>query len=150
MLIRTAGFYPVTVSYLSLFYTRFEFGRRLSLFYGQAAVGAALGGVISYFVFKHFPDRHGDNPDIESRWQSWQVLFLLEGGITVVVALLGYVWLPHSVDTAWFFTPAERRYASSRVIKDRAAQEGSTAKYRDSNDDYTPHHDEESRGLLNP
>ena len=47
-----AGFYPVTVSYLSLFYTRFEFGRRLSLFYGQAAVGGALGGVVSYLVFR--------------------------------------------------------------------------------------------------
>src|SRR6266536_1510846 len=33
-----AGFYPTTVSYLSLFYTRYEFGRRLGLFYGQYAV----------------------------------------------------------------------------------------------------------------
>lgn len=141
------------MSYLSLFYTRFEFGRRLSLFYGQAAVGGALGGIISYFVFKHFPDRHGSNPDIESRWQSWQVLFLLEGGLTVMVALVGYVWLPHSVETAWFLTPEERRYASSRVMRDRAAQEGSTAstKHRDSNS-FSPTStiDEESRGLLHP
>ncbi|KAF9690968.1 hypothetical protein EKO04_010938 [Ascochyta lentis] len=151
-----AGFYPVTVSYLSLFYTRFEFGRRLSLFYGQAAVGGALGGIISYFVFKHFPDRHGDkadadaDADVDSRWQSWQVLFMLEGGLTVVVALLGYVWLPHSVETAWFLSPEERRYASSRVVKDRAAQEGPTAstKLGDSNDEAA--YDEESRGLLTP
>ncbi|KZM24792.1 uncharacterized protein EKO05_0003540 [Ascochyta rabiei] len=145
-----AGFYPVTVSYLSLFYTRFEFGRRLSLFYGQAAVGGALGGIISYFVFKHFPDRHGDDADVDSRWQSWQVLFLLEGGLTVVVALVGYVWLPHSVETAWFLSPKERRYASSRVVKDRAAQEGGTAstKHRDSNDELA--HDGEARGLLTP
>ncbi|KAF3036346.1 hypothetical protein E8E12_007562 [Didymella heteroderae] len=148
-----AGFYPVTVSYLSLFYTRFEFGRRLSLFYGQAAVGGALGGIISFFVFKHFPDRHGANPDIEPRWRAWQVLFLIEGGLTVVVALVGYVWLPHSVETAWFLTPDERRYASSRVLKDRLAQEGRTAstKHRDSNT-FSPTStiDEESRGLLHP
>ncbi|KAF3047953.1 hypothetical protein E8E11_009153 [Didymella keratinophila] len=148
-----AGFYPVTVSYLSLFYTRFEFGRRLSLFYGQAAVGGALGGIISFFVFKHFPDRHGDNPDIESRWHSWQVLFLIEGGLTVTVALVGYVWLPHSVETAWFLTPDERRYASTRVLKDRLAQEGSTSssKHRDSNS-FSPTStiDEESQGLLHP
>ncbi|KAH6633474.1 major facilitator superfamily domain-containing protein [Boeremia exigua] len=147
-----AGFYPVTVSYLSLFYTRFEFGRRLSMFYGQAAVGGALGGVISYFVFKHFPDRHGDDSDTESRWHPWQVLFLIEGSLTVVVALVGYFWLPHSVETAWFLTPDERRYASSRVVKDRAAQEGSTTsnKHRDSNS-FSPIStiDEESRGLLN-
>lgn len=104
-------------------------------------------------MFKHFPDRHGDSPDARSRWQSWQVLFLLEGSLTVLVALVGYLWLPHSVETAWFLTPEERRYASSRVVKDRAAQEGSTAstKHRDSNS-FSPTStvDEESRGLLNP
>jgi hypothetical protein len=81
------------------------------------------------------------------------VLFLLEGALTVVVALVGYVWLPHSVETAWFLTPDERRYASSRVLKDRLAQEGSTpsTKHRDSNS-FSPIStiDEESRGLLHP
>ena len=66
---------------------------------------------------------------------------------------MGYVWLPHSVETAWFLTPEERRYASSRVIRDRAAQEGSTTstKHRDSNS-FSPTStiDEESHGLLNP
>ncbi|KAJ4989781.1 High-affinity nicotinic acid transporter 1 [Stagonosporopsis vannaccii] len=148
-----AGFYPVTVSYLSLFYTRFEFGRRLSLFYGQAAVGGALGGIISYFVFKHFPDQRGDKSEGASQWHSWQVLFLLEGSLTVIVALVGYFWLPHSVETAWFLTPEERRYASSRVVRDRAAQEGSAtcSKHRDSNSfSPTSAADEESHGLLNP
>lgn len=80
-------------------------------------------------------------------------MFLLEGGLTVVVALIGYIWLPHSVETAWFLTPEERRYASSRVVKDRAAQESSAAysKHRDSNS-FSPTStiDEESRHLLNP
>ncbi len=39
-----AGFYPTTVSYLSLFYTRYEFGVRLGFFYGQTAVAGVLGG----------------------------------------------------------------------------------------------------------
>jgi hypothetical protein len=81
------------------------------------------------------------------------VLFLIEGGLTVIVALVGYVWLPHSVETAWFLTPDERRYASTRVLKDRLAQEGSTSssKHRDSNS-FSPTStiDEESRGLLHP
>lgn len=69
------------------------------------------------------------------------------------MALLGYFWLPHSVETAWFLTPEERRYASSRVIKDRAAQESAatSSKHRDSNSfSPTSTTDEESRGLLNP
>ncbi|KAJ4304605.1 hypothetical protein N0V90_000131 [Kalmusia sp. IMI 367209] len=147
-----AGFYPVTVSYLSLFYTRFEFGRRLSLFYGQAAVGGALGGIISYLVFLHFPDvhhEHGDegDPELETKWQSWQVLFLLEGSLTIIVAVVGYLWLPHSAETAWFLTPEEREYASSRVIRDRMVQcESATLSTEDAQEE--TEYDEESRGLL--
>ena len=50
-----AGFYPATVFYLSLFYTRYEFAQRLGMFYGQSAVAGAFGGLVSYFVFKLFP-----------------------------------------------------------------------------------------------
>jgi hypothetical protein len=140
------------VTYLSLFYTRFEFGRRLSLFYGQAAVGGALGGIISYFVFSHFPgkaDDNGDHAHDDASWQSWQVLFLFEGLLTVIVAILGYFWLPHNVETAWFFTPEERQYASQRIIRDRSEQvEAAATGHEDADED--TEFDEESRGLLNP
>lgn len=151
MLTETAGFYPVTVSYLSLFYTRFEFGRRLSLFYGQAAVGGALGGIISFIVFSQFRDEHGEggDPGLHTKWQSWQVLFLLEGGLTIIVALAGYFWLPHSAATAWFLTPEEREYASSRIIRDRSTQ-AESATLPAQEDEEEREYDEESRGLLNP
>ncbi|KAF2032413.1 MFS general substrate transporter [Setomelanomma holmii] len=140
-----AGFYPVTVTYLSLFYTRFEFGRRLSLFYGQAAMGGALGGIISYLVFSHFGKKTGDAQG--SSWRPWQVLFLLEGTLTMVVAVAGYFILPHSVETAWFFTPEERQYASTRVLRDRDMQnQSAAARQADINDEHE--YDEESRGLL--
>ncbi|KAF2703328.1 MFS general substrate transporter [Pleomassaria siparia CBS 279.74] len=153
-----AGFYPVTVSYLSLFYTRFEFGRRLSLFYGQAAVGGALGGVLSYFVFSKYPgsvhDHYGKDGDTESvgkEWQSWQVLFMLEGSLTIIVAATGFFWLPHSAETAWFLTPEERRYASERILRDRTSQiESATRTHAQSGIDEEREYDEESRGLLNP
>jgi hypothetical protein len=143
-----AGFYPVTVAYLSLFYTRFEFGRRLSLFYGQAAVGGALGGIISYLVFSRFAHGAGDEQPA-STWRPWQVLFVLEGSLTMVVALAGYFWLPHSAETAWFLTPQERAYASARVLRDRDTQTlgapaHSETVYNDGG------RDEESRGLLDP
>jgi MFS family permease len=139
-----AGFYPVTVTYLSLFYTRFEFGRRLSFFYGQAAVGGALGGLISYLVFSHFGN---DDEDSDTTWRPWQVLFLLEGILTIVVAFVGYFWLPHSVETAWFLTPEERRYASARVVRDRDIQNAPAAVQKDDRE-IEDTYDEESRGLL--
>ena len=50
-----SGFYPTTVSYLSLFYTKFEFARRLGIFYGMSAVSGVLGGVLSWAVFSRWP-----------------------------------------------------------------------------------------------
>ncbi|KAI9774413.1 MAG: hypothetical protein M1840_004307 [Geoglossum simile] len=127
-----AGFYPTTVSYLSLFYTRFEFAKRLGFFYGQYAISGALGGVLSYIVFKTFPS---DEPPLTSgttraavvptlargKWRSWQVLFLIEGGMTMVVALAGFLWLPRGPGNAWFLRDDEREWAEWRVLNDRTA-----------------------------
>ena len=115
-----AGFYPTTVAYLSLFYTRYEFARRLGFFYGQYAVAGALGGLLAFAVFSMFP-HHDDEEGTAHRehWQSWQVLFLIEGLLTVAIAVIGLVWLPHSAATAWFLTPDEREWAEERVRRDR-------------------------------
>ena len=123
-----AGFYPTTVSYLSLFYTRYEFAVRLGIFYGQTAVAGALGGVLSWAVFSHFPKAPtgpqlppGEAVDVMQAggWKSWEVLFLIEGCMTMAVALVGFFWLPHSADTAWFFSPSERVWAEQRIRLDR-------------------------------
>lgn len=127
-----AGFYPTTVSYLSLFYTRYEFALRLGIFYGQTAVAGVVGGVLSWAVFRQFPSAP-DGPQLPptvtltdvtilqfGAWKSWKVLFLIEGIMTIAVALLGFFWLPHSADTAWFFTKDERVWAERRIRVDRA------------------------------
>ncbi|EMD00407.1 hypothetical protein BAUCODRAFT_61850 [Baudoinia panamericana UAMH 10762] len=123
-----AGFYPTTVSYLSLFYTRYEFAVRLGFFYGQSAVAGALGGVLSWAVFSHFPKQPSApqlppvdtvSAAVEGGWKSWEVLFLIEGCTTMCVALIGFFWLPKSADTAWFFTSQERLWAEQRIRLDR-------------------------------
>lgn len=114
-----AGFYPVTVSYLSLFYTRYEFGRRLALFYGQYAVAGAFGGVLSFAVFSQFPKEDAGHPTDRTHWKPWQVLFLIEGCATVLLALVGFLWLPHRVETAWFLNREEQEWAKVRVSRDR-------------------------------
>lgn len=111
-----AGFYPTTVSYLSLFYTRYEFAVRLGVFYGQTAVAGVLGGVLSWAVFSRFerpPDPAAAG--IMSNWRSWEVLFLIEGCLTIIVAMTGFIWLPRSADSAWFFNAQERGWAERRI-----------------------------------
>lgn len=122
-----AGFYPTTVSYLSLFYTRYEFAVRLGIFYGQTAVAGVLGGILSWAVFSRFekgPSKPSIPPPIAAAepvlgWKSWEVLFLIEGCTTMAVALLGFFWLPHSADTAWFFNAEERQWAEQRIRLDQ-------------------------------
>ena len=122
-----AGFYPTAVSYLSLFYTRYEFASRLAFFYGQTAVAGALGGVLSWAVFTSFPERPS-GPQLppgetvalleKAAWRGWELLFLIEGLMTMIVALVGFFWLPHSADSAWFFSAQERVWAEQRIRLD--------------------------------
>jgi len=110
-----AGFYPTTVAYLSLFYTRYEFAVRLSVFYGQTAVAGVLGAVLSWAIFS----KYEGEPEVNNgRLKGWQVLFLIEGCSTIVVALLGFVWLPRSAETAWFLNGEERAWAEKRIRLD--------------------------------
>ncbi|KAK2738183.1 hypothetical protein FQN57_007158 [Myotisia sp. PD_48] len=117
-----AGFYPTAVSYLSLFYTRFEFGRRLGLFYGSYGIASAFGGILAFVVFSRFSmdDERNEGSRVTSDfWKPWQILFLVEGGLTVAIALIGFFWLPKSPGSAWFLTPAEREIAEMRIYYDR-------------------------------
>lgn len=116
-----SGFYPTTVSYMSTFYTRYEFARRLGIFYGQAAVAGFVGGLLSWLVFSVFP-AHDDSAVSETSWKGWQVLFVLEGSLTMIVAIIGFFWLPHSADTSWFLSEKQKVWARLRIVQDQARQ----------------------------
>ncbi|KAH7092575.1 major facilitator superfamily transporter [Paraphoma chrysanthemicola] len=106
-----AGFYPTAVAYLSTFYGRYDLGVRLALFYGQYAVAGAFSGSIAYGVF-HLRDMALHN---------WQYLFIIEGTLTVVLAIIAWIWLPLHVSSAWFLNEEERTFAATRIINDNAS-----------------------------
>lgn len=110
------------MSYLSLFYTRYEFARRLALFYGQYAVAGAIGGVLAFVVFSSLPSSNdADIPNsLSEAWRPWQILFLFEGALTIIVAVTGFFWLPRNAGTAWFLNRKEREWAENRIRIDRA------------------------------
>ncbi|KAI9877393.1 MAG: hypothetical protein M1830_004043, partial [Pleopsidium flavum] len=86
-----AGFYPTTVSYLSLFYPRFDLAFRIALFYGSYAIAGAFGGLIAYGCFH-----------INGSLWGWQYLFIIEGTCTIGIALVTPFWLARDPGRAWF------------------------------------------------
>lgn len=44
--------------------------------------------------------------------------WFLRGGITVLLSLFGYYWLPSSPQNARWFTPAEKEVARTRALRD--------------------------------
>lgn len=140
-----AGFYPVTVSYMSLLYTRYEFAKRLGIFYGQAAVAGALGGVIAYTIFSRFP---ADEVDESSTWRPWQVLFLVEGVMTIIPAIIGYLWLPDSAETAWFLSAEEKQWAKTRIQVDRSQIQPRVSSSRKANEYEGEEHDVDQQDHL--
>ncbi|PSN70327.1 MFS general substrate transporter [Corynespora cassiicola Philippines] len=105
-----AGFYPTCVSYLSLFYPRFDLAFRIALFYGSYAIAGAFGGLIAYGCFQIDGSMHG-----------WQYLFIMEGTLTIAIAILTPFWLAKGPDQAWFLNATEKSFAEHRMVIDSSA-----------------------------
>lgn len=102
-----AGFFAGAVFYLTLFYTRGELGFRIAIFFGSALLAGAFSGLISFGVFQ-----------IKHTIAGWKWLFIIEGAMTVIVALMAYAWLPATPQSAWFLSSAEREIATHRTLRD--------------------------------
>jgi len=129
---------------MSMFYTRYEFAKRLSVFYGQSAVAGAVGGLLSYAVFSIFPA----SPSDPLAWRPWQVLFFIEGFLTMAIALSGFFFLPHGPEDAWFFSKEEQKWAGERIVIDRAVPATATSQKHDIEDHNDNDDSEQATNLL--
>ncbi|KZF20948.1 MFS general substrate transporter [Xylona heveae TC161] len=107
-----AGFFAGVVFYFTIFYSRGELGFRVAIFFGCALLAAAFSGLISYGVFQ-IGDKHV---------KGWMWLMIIEGGLTVLIGLFAYFWLPASPSTAWFLNDAEKAAAKARNLRDSSSK----------------------------
>ncbi|KAG7865680.1 hypothetical protein KL918_004159 [Ogataea parapolymorpha] len=85
--------------------------RRLSIFYAAANIANAFSGLLAFGLFQIKTERlHG-----------WQILFLVEGGATVIVAVFAFFYLPRTVEKAAFLTEEERECAIWRIRTDSSS-----------------------------
>jgi len=109
-----AGFTQIGMFYMSTLYPKYDVGIRVGMFTGMYSVAGAFAGVLAYGLLRVKSDSlHG-----------WQVLFLVEGGITVFLGIISFFLLPRNLSKAWFLTAEERQHAVRRMELDLAgAQE---------------------------
>lgn len=105
-----AGFTQNALYYFSTMFPKYSVGWRMGLFAGMYAVAGALAGLLAYGFLQI------DTPKV----RGWQYVFLIEGGMTIVVGAIALFVLPKQLETAWFLTPTERLHARRRIELDLA------------------------------
>lgn len=83
-----AGFIPGMAWYLTGLYRTKELAFRLAIFWSANSIAGMVSGVLALGLLSAGSGSHLDG---------WQVLFLTEGGGTILVAILGGLLLPASV-----------------------------------------------------
>jgi sugar phosphate permease len=56
----------------------------------------------------------------------WQWLFIIQGVVTLIVAISGFFILPNEPLTTWWLTPEERTLAHERTQRDTVGNQGQT------------------------
>ncbi|KAK4678758.1 hypothetical protein QC764_311460 [Podospora pseudoanserina] len=105
-----APFFPGAVFLMSSWYTRAELTRRMSYFYSGNALANMFGGLIGAAVLGKMEGAQGI--------AGWRWLFVIEGVITIAVALIAMWVLPDYPSTTRWLSPQEREYASWRLLAD--------------------------------
>lgn len=107
-----AGYFPGVIFLIGSWYTRTEFSKRLSLFAVTAYIGSMFSGYLQSAVYTGLNGVSG--------LAGWKWLFVVDGIISFVSAIIGFFLIPDFPSTTkWkFFTDEEKRFAEERLLKD--------------------------------
>jgi MFS family permease len=109
--ISESAFFPLVIYYQTSFYRRGELARRLAIFYAASNIAYAFGGLLAFGVF-HI--HSGSLP-------SWKYLFVIEGSLSMCMAVVAFIFLPRSAATAKFLNAEEKKLAFYRIQVDSSA-----------------------------
>ncbi|KAF4310335.1 putative mfs general substrate transporter protein [Botryosphaeria dothidea] len=103
---------------LGSWYKRTEIGKRTAIFACSAYVGTMVSGYIQSGVQASL----GGNLGIEP----WRWVFIIDGIITVVIAMYGIAFFPDTPEktTAFYFTEQEKERAVERLVEDDREPKG--------------------------
>jgi len=109
-----AGFFPSCVYLLSTWYTRFDVGKRYSVFYILGSLASACAGILAYGLMQ-LNGKEG--------LTGWRWIFIIEGALTCAIGLVSYfaiVDFPDKAHKSWkFLNEREAKFIIERVDRDR-------------------------------
>ncbi|KAI9068188.1 MFS general substrate transporter [Trametes sanguinea] len=107
-----AGLPPGVFYYLTMWYPRHMVQYRIGLFWGGATFAGAFSGLLA-FAISFMSGKAG--------LLGWSWIFIIEGLITIVVAVVAFFVLVDFPHTATFLTPEERAYVVHRKKYDNSS-----------------------------
>jgi len=110
--IAQSGFLPTAWCYIAGIYPKQYLGFRMCLFVAIYSLFESFSGILAYGILKI---------NAAAPMRNWQVLFALEGLITIFFAFFSLVMLPPSAEQARFLSPMEQRHAIRRMDADTIA-----------------------------
>jgi len=110
-----AGFFPGSVYLLSTWYVRFEVQKRFAVFYMIGSLASACAGILAYGIMQM---------DGIQGYKGWSWIFIIEGIMTCIIAIVGFFTLVDFPDNAQrhkhFLSPQEVRFCIARINRDRS------------------------------
>jgi MFS family permease len=98
--------FPGVAYYITMWYARHEAQFRQALFFSAASVAGAFSGLLAFGI-AHMDGVGG--------LAGWRWIFILEGILTVLVAIAAYFTLFDFPETATFLTEEERAFVVYRL-----------------------------------
>ncbi|KAK8132024.1 major facilitator superfamily domain-containing protein [Apiospora kogelbergensis] len=103
-----AGFVPAVALYLTFFYHRREMGLRYGLFISFSPLASCFASALAYGIVQ-----------AHTSIANWQLLFIIEGIPTIILAFVAWYYLPASPSQCRFLTARQNEIISQRAIKGR-------------------------------
>jgi MFS family permease len=98
--------FPGVAYYITMWYCRHEAQLRQALFFSAASIAGAFSGLLAFGISKM---------DGVGNLEGWRWIFILEGMLTVIVAIAAYFTLFDFPETASFLTEEERAFVVWRL-----------------------------------
>jgi MFS family permease len=92
---------------MSTLYPKYSLGLRLGLFAGMYSIAGAFAGLIAYGIFQIR----------NNALHNWQLLFIIEGALSVFMAVVTVLVLPAKLESAWcMLTPVNYRMFKADIF----------------------------------